>query len=204
MSVFAIDCPECKATLRSSKPVPTGKVVTCPKCSVMFPAPVAKPQAAVVHAGVDVVDDEFADVEIVEDPPKKKAPPKPRIADEDRPRKRNKKSNTGFIIGLTAGLVAFAAFAVGATFAVRWLLAENNDPVAYMPPKPMVLGSIDIGKAMETPLGPTLEGLLNSGEFAKYCQDAGVSPRNAVDRMTFGMGTGSRPGSMGAIGEFRF
>jgi hypothetical protein len=201
---FNITCPECKKTLKSSKPIAAGKIITCPKCSVMFPAPAVKAKPVPVPAGVDVVeeDDEFGDVEIIEDPPKKKEAPKPapKVPSGDQPRKkRKKKSSAGLIIGLSAGLVCFAAFIVGAILGVRWLLAENNDPVAYLPPKPVVLGSIDISRMMDSTFGPSLEALINSGEFAAYCQDAGVSPKSAIDRMAFGIAQ-SRPGVFSTYG----
>lgn len=203
MMTFSIVCPQCKATLKSSKPVPAGKSVTCPKCSVMFSAPANKPKPVAVPAGVDVVDedDEFADVEIVEDPPKKKEAPKRPIAapGADRPRKKRKqKSNVGFIIGLCAGLMAFAGFVVGAIFGVKWLLAENNDPIAFLPAKPVMMISVDTSRVMESPFASSLEALFSSGEMGAYLKEAGVAPKNAFDRITFGVGP-SRPGVPGAV-----
>jgi hypothetical protein len=196
---FNIACPECKTTLKSSKPIAAGKIITCPKCSVMFPAPAVKPKPVAVPAGVDVVedDDEFGDVEIIEDPPKKKEAPKPtpKAPGDDRPKsKRRKKSNAGLIIGLCAGLIGLAAFATSAFFAVRWLLKENNDPVAYLPPKPAIMMSIDVGKLADSPLGPIIEPLVGGGEYGKYCQDMGSTVKAQLDRFVFGMGQ-VRPGN---------
>ncbi len=202
MSVFTIACPECKATLKSSKPIAAGKIVTCPKCSVMFPAPAVKPRPVAVPAGVDVVeeDDEYGDIEIIDDAPKKKEAAKPMPKPPGaRKSKRPKKSNTGFIIGLCAGLVGFAAFVAAAFFGVRWLLQENNDPVAYMPQKPMMLVSADMSRIFDSQFGPMIEPLLSMGPLGAYFQDAGSSPKASIDRVAFSVGHGSRAGVPGAI-----
>ncbi len=202
MSVFSIACPECKATLKSSKPIAAGKIVTCPKCSVMFPAPAVKPKPVAVPAGVDVVedDDEFGDVEIIEDAPKKKEAAKPMPRPPGiRKTKRPKKTNTVFIIVLCACLVGFATFAAGSFFAVRWLLQENNDPVAYMPQKPMMLVSADMSRLFDSPFGPMIEPLLSMGPLGAYFQDAGSSAKASIDRVAFSMGHGARAGVPGAV-----
>lgn len=205
MSLFNIACPECKTTLKSSKPIPAGKVITCPKCSVMFPAPAAKPKPKPVAVGVDVVeeDDGFDDVEIIDDKPKKKpeaVKPVPKAPGGDRPRRKGKrkKSPIGLIIGLTAGLVGFAAFIAAAFFGVKWLLSENNDPIAYLPPKPMLMISIDVERLSETSLGPVLEPLVGAGEFSKYCQEMNSTTKAQLSKWALGIGS-PRPNVPGAV-----
>src|SRR5207248_4281744 len=61
-ATFSVKCPECRTTLTSRRPIPRGKLLTCPKCDVMFAAP--KAPAGDVIDDVEVVED---DVEIVED-----------------------------------------------------------------------------------------------------------------------------------------
>src|SRR5579862_8508882 len=69
MPAYSITCPECRATLKSSKPVPAGQVLECPKCRVMFAAPASKPVRPDVVDDVEVIDDVdvIDDVEVVDD-----------------------------------------------------------------------------------------------------------------------------------------
>ncbi len=39
MSSYAIACPQCRATLRSSRPLPENKKVRCPQCGISFTTP---------------------------------------------------------------------------------------------------------------------------------------------------------------------
>jgi predicted Zn finger-like uncharacterized protein len=39
MIIYKLTCPSCGSHLKTSKPVPAGKVVKCPKCRQRFPAP---------------------------------------------------------------------------------------------------------------------------------------------------------------------
>ncbi len=41
MSSYAIACPQCRATLRSSRPLPEKKKVRCPQCGISFTTPAA-------------------------------------------------------------------------------------------------------------------------------------------------------------------
>jgi len=57
MAVSKITCPECKAVLKPTKPVPAGKAVKCPECGTRFAAgedapeiPLKKPKAATAAA----------------------------------------------------------------------------------------------------------------------------------------------------------
>jgi hypothetical protein len=61
-ATYSVKCPECRTTLNSRRPIPGGKLLTCPKCDVMFAAP--KTLADDVVEDVEVVED---DVEIVDD-----------------------------------------------------------------------------------------------------------------------------------------
>jgi hypothetical protein len=49
MAVTKMICPECKKTLKPSKPLPEGKKVTCPKCGANFTAKEPPPDPAARH-----------------------------------------------------------------------------------------------------------------------------------------------------------
>ncbi len=51
MMVFKFACPECKAVLKPGKPIPAGKMVTCPKCGNNFPVK-AESQEAIISKAV--------------------------------------------------------------------------------------------------------------------------------------------------------
>jgi hypothetical protein len=68
MPIHRVTCPECRTVLKSRRRIPRGKLLTCPKCEVMFAAPASAPVLEVVDE-VEVVEDDdvVADVEVVED-----------------------------------------------------------------------------------------------------------------------------------------
>src|SRR5438876_389007 len=35
MPAYSLNCPECRTTLKSSKPIPAGTVLDCPKCGLL-------------------------------------------------------------------------------------------------------------------------------------------------------------------------
>ena len=61
-AIFTVKCPECRTTLKSSRPIPAGKLLTCPKCDVLFAAPKPVVLDAEVIEEVEVVED----VDVVE------------------------------------------------------------------------------------------------------------------------------------------
>src|SRR5438270_73240 len=63
MPVHTVKCPECRTTLKSSRPIPAGKLLTCPKCDVLFAAPKPVVLDAEVIEEVEVVED----VDVIED-----------------------------------------------------------------------------------------------------------------------------------------
>src|SRR5439155_16072881 len=77
MPAHTVKCPECRTTLKSSKPIPAGKLLTCPKCDVLFAAPKPVVLDAEVIEEVEVVEDVdvVEDVEVLDDdaPPRKPA-----------------------------------------------------------------------------------------------------------------------------------
>lgn len=184
MAVFTINCPDCKASLKSPKAIPAGKVITCPKCQVMFAAPAAKPVMA--KTGPATVDDEeiIEDVEMVDEP--KKAAPKP--ARPSRPKgKKKPKSHAPLIIGLALGLIIVVGLGVGGFQLVKFLMAENLDVVAYMPNKcPLILGG-NIRKLGDSPVSPLLDTLFAGSEVAKYAEATGSSPKALVENFAMGM-----------------
>src|SRR5262249_36630122 len=52
MAPSTYTCPECRVTLKPTKPFPPGKKVKCPKCGAIFatPAPAARPRQAIKAA----------------------------------------------------------------------------------------------------------------------------------------------------------
>lgn len=73
MPIHRVTCPECRTVLKSRRRIPRGKLLTCPKCEVLFAAPA--PAMEVVDE-VEVVEDDdiVEDVEVIDDEP----PPRPR------------------------------------------------------------------------------------------------------------------------------
>jgi hypothetical protein len=68
MPIHRVTCPECRTVLKSRRRIPRGKLLTCPKCEVMFAAPATAPVLEVVDE-VEVVEDDdiVEDVEVIED-----------------------------------------------------------------------------------------------------------------------------------------
>lgn len=186
MAVFSINCPDCKAVLKSPKPVPPGKAITCPKCQVKFVTPAPQPVASV---GVELVEDDeeiIEDVEVVEEP--KKVEKKRSQPGQVRKKKKKPKSNTPLIIGLCVGLFAVTGLAAGGYFGVKWLLAENTDPIVYVPDKAQIVFGLNVNRLGDTPLGPLLDTVLaSSPEFKKYADAVGGSPRGLIDQLVVGM-----------------
>jgi hypothetical protein len=141
MPAYSLNCPECRTTLKSARPIPAGKLLECPKCQVLFAAPAPKPKPRPkdddVIEDVEVVDDVevIEDVEVVEEAPARRgagraAPPKPaRTArkaaadpgfevvddedEDDQPKRRPRpKRKSGGNKGLVIGLVAAAVLLV--------------------------------------------------------------------------------------------
>jgi hypothetical protein len=191
MPVYSISCPECRTTLKSSKPIPAGKVLDCPKCGVMFAAPAPKPKREEVEVieDVEVIDDVdvIEDVEVVDDdtpakpaarrtparPGAKPAGRKPTVGveavddDEDeRPRskfksKRKSGSNNGLLIGLVAAGLVLVLGGGGAL--AWWLLSGAGDePLAYLAADSNIIVGIDGQALLNSQLGPKIEELLNS------------------------------------------
>jgi hypothetical protein len=196
MAVFTISCPECKASLKSPKPVPAGKVITCPKCQVMFSAPAPKPVAV---GGVELVEEDddiiTEGVEMVEEP--KKAPPKKEARPSKPKGKKKPKSNAPLIIGLAAGLVIVVGLAFGGIFLVKFLMSENLDPVAYIPDKSPFVAGADLNRLATSPLGPMIDQMLASTPLAAYAQAIGSSPKNSIDKVV--LGRAPKPGFLPTI-----
>lgn len=102
MPVYNLTCPECRATLRTGKPIVAGTVLDCPKCGVMFPAPKATAREEAVAA-----------VEVDDAPPLRQA--RNRISDHMRPRRKfrpkRKSSNQGLVIGIGVAAVVLVLLA---------------------------------------------------------------------------------------------
>jgi hypothetical protein len=82
---FTYTCPACEAKLRTPKRVPTGKVVTCPKCDESFTPEPGEAAPAPAAAGTFKV----ADDETVKKPAKPGAKPEPAKAEAAAPAKKS-------------------------------------------------------------------------------------------------------------------
>lgn len=225
MPAHTVKCPECRTSLKSKRPIPVGKLLTCPKCDVLFAAPKPVLEAEVIEE-VDVVEDVdvIEDVEVLDDdaPPTRKPARKPAAAvkpsrvnagievvedDEDEPRPARKKlaprpkrkSGGGAkVVLIVSAAVLGLALLGGAAWLAIWLLGGGDEPLAYLPPDSPIVFGID-GKAIfESSLGAQLEPLLNSpvSPFAKIKQATNAQPRDLLQRIVVGI----RPNSGGMPG----
>lgn len=221
MSVHTVKCPECRTSLKSSRPIPVGKLLTCPKCDVLFAAPKPVLDVDVVEE-VDVVED----VEVVDDSaPTRKPSRKPAATaqpsrvnagievvedeEEDTPRASKKKAalrpkrksggGGAKVVAIISVAVLGLALLGGGVWLAIWLLGGGGDePLAYLPPESPIVFGID-GKAIfESPLGSQLEPLLNNptSPFAKVKQATNAQPRDLLQRIVVGI----RPNPSGMPG----
>ncbi len=119
-------CPECKAVLKSAKPIPAGKQLTCPKCGVLFLMPdddAPNDDDEILDATVMSDRDEAHD----DDRPRRKPVRRRAAADDeddyddeedDRPRRKKKKfskkksgGSGGIVLAIVGGGLAFLAVA---------------------------------------------------------------------------------------------
>ncbi len=196
MPVFSVTCNECRATLKSSKPIPPGKTITCPKCGVMFAAPkAAAPAPAVKKKIVEVMDDveilEEDEVEIFDDEPTKtKAGGRPKVDEGARGRRRSGKpkrqrmSTTALILVLAGGVLGLGAFGLAGVLVWKYVLNAQSDLIAYVPADSGVVGGIDLGRVMnDTSLGPLVESLLgNVQQWRTYGQETQQGPKQFLDK----------------------
>lgn len=202
MSAFAIPCPECKAVLRSAKPIPAGTVLTCPKCETMFPAPKLKPKPkpAPVPAAVAEEDEILEAVEII-DENQPVEPPKPK---RKRPKVEfRKKSQVDYGkwvsigVGSFLGLLALGAAVWGFMFVMK---QSGGTPLGFVPGDSMIFAGADLNKLIkDTPAGSYIEMFFNNSEqFGAYRREADVEWRDILDKVAIGFTNGGN-GPTGAI-----
>jgi hypothetical protein len=226
MPAHTVKCPECRTSLKSSRPIPPGKLLTCPKCDVLFAAPKPDLEADVVQE-VEVVDDVdvVEDVEVLDDDaPSRRPARKPAAAaqssrvnagievvedDEDEPRPKGKKAafrpkrksgggGAKVVLIVSAAVLGLAVLGGGAWLAF-WLLSGGGDePLAYLPADSPIVFGIDGKAIMESSLGSRLEPLLNSpvSPLAKVRQATNAQPRDLLQRVVVGI----RPEPSGKMG----
>lgn len=198
MAAFSIKCPECVATLKSSKPVPAGKSITCPKCDVIFKAPAAEAPVA----EFEVIEDEFDQVEIVDELTAAKEAKAGTAVKRRRPKQQFKKKSNPWpiILAVVGGLIGVCALGVGGYFAYKFVTTtRTGEPIAYIPENaPMIIG-VDLAQLMsDSKIGPMIDGALKSiPPLSKYLADTNTDVRSSLDKLVFGMGfgPGGVPGS---------
>jgi hypothetical protein len=191
MPAHTVKCPECRTTLKSRRPIPVGKLLTCPKCDVLFAAPKPVLDVDVVEE-VDVVEDVdvIEDVEVVdESAPSRKPARKPASAaqtsrvnagievveddEDDKPRLSKKKAalrpkrksggGGAKVVAIIAASVLGLAVLGGGVWLAFYLFGGGGDePLAYLPPESPIVFGIDGKAILESPLGAQLEPFLNS------------------------------------------
>ncbi|MFL5331210.1 MAG: hypothetical protein ACJ8C4_20145 [Gemmataceae bacterium] len=202
MAVFSVTCPECKATLKSPKPIPAGKAITCPKCEVMFSAPAPKPTPKAapkrVAANVDADDDievlDLEDVEIIEEGATAKPsvggkPDRPRSPEGGKRRRsgrmvREKMSTTMLLLIIGAIVLGLAAFGVGGLLIWKYVINAQNEAVAYVPSEAPIVVGLDIKKIMsDTNFSPIVDYALRPTPINGYFQSANTTPKTMLDRI---------------------
>ena len=196
MPAVTFACPECGKVLRSARPIPAGKKITCPTCAAVFPMPEQEDEEAAVGVSdkprrpvaAPVRDDD-------DDPrPRRKASraaddddedePRPRRRsredddEDDRPRRKKRKARSqggsgrlGLLIG--AGAVLLLLLAGGGTAAYFiWFHGVNRgggneEPLAFVPAGSEVL----VGQDYATILGDPGLG----AQFEKGLREQGKS-----------------------------
>ena len=191
MPAHTVKCPECRTNLKSSRPIPVGKLLTCPKCDVLFAAPKPVLDAEVIEE-VEVVEDVdvIEDVEVLDDdtPPRKPAR-KPAAAvkpsrvnagievvedDEDdeprpslkkpapRPKRKSGGGGAKVVLIVSAAVLGLAVLG-GAAWLAFWLLGGGGDePLAYVPADSTLVIGVDGQALLSSPFGANIEQALNS------------------------------------------
>lgn len=195
MAVFNLDCPACGTTLKTSKAVPAGTKLTCPKCAHKFMAPAAKakkPEFEVVEDEFEVVEDDTVEVvdddevEVVDDEPKKMKRSRPDDGGKKFRPRRKKASNAGLITGLIVGAVVLVMIG-GSVILAMTLLRGDNSPLGFVPDGTEVVGGVDIdGIYAQTSLGSDIDQLLDASPLAKYKAETNTSYREMLGSVTFG------------------
>ena len=194
MPDFTLKCPECGTTLKTAKPVTPGKVITCPKCEVMFAAPkpaAPKPAAApakgaapMVYDDVEIIDD----IEIIGESTLRPEPEKSKKGSAPRTRRGRPKRQkmSGLMIGLLVGgiLLGVAGLGVGGMLIWKYVINAPSDVLAYVPDDADVVVGIDLGRLMsDTQLGVVAERGVNSSPFNSYFRTTNTGPKQVFDRV---------------------
>lgn len=195
MPAFSVNCPECRASLKSSKQIPPGTPLECPKCQVMFAAPAPKRSFQPRHRDeIEVIEDvevidEIDDVEIVDDDEpvrpaarrqgarqapnarRRSAPVEVEIVDDDddlprRPFKAKRKKGAGKPYLIGFGILAGLLLLGGLAVLGYWLFSTGtDDPLTYMPADCDVIVGADGAALLNSQFGSKIEELLNSDDF---------------------------------------
>lgn len=198
--LFSLRCPECGQRLTSRQPVPAGRILTCPKCDVMFAAP--KPPEDDVIEDVEVIDDVevMDDVEVVDEKPRPAKARRPRVNEgieviDDAPRRpakafrsRKKSGKSGVLVGVLAGGVLLLG---GGGALAWWLLSGGGDePLAYLPSNSQMAGGANIKAILDSPMATSAAALLGSPAmpFGRLVNATGAPMRDGLDQVVFGGG----------------
>ena len=196
---FTVRCPECGQRLTSRNPVAPGKILTCPKCDVMFAAP--KPPDGDVIDDVEVIDDVdvVEDVEVVDAKPRAAKPRRPRVNEgieviDDAPRKpakafrsKRKSGGSGVFVGVAAAVVLLLA---GGGALAWWLLGSGGgqEPLAYLPSNSPMAGGANIKAILDSPMAASAASLLGSPAmpFGRLVNATGAPMREGLEQVVFG------------------
>lgn len=212
MPAHTVKCPECRTKLKSSRPIPVGKLLTCPKCDVLFAAPKPVIDARVIE-DVEVVEDVdvIEEVEVLDDAPPRKPARKPAAAlkpsrvnagievvedDEDeeprssrkkpapRPKRKSGGSGAKVVLIVSAAVLGLAVLG-GAAWLAFSLLGGGDEPLAYLPAESQIVISADMNQLWASPVGQTLDPLLSNPQFqvAKLKQATNASTRDVLQRV---------------------
>jgi hypothetical protein len=226
MPAVTFACPECGKVLRSAKPIPAGKKITCPTCTAVFPMPEPDDEdtAAVSEkprrpAAAPARDDDDEDEE-----------PRPRRRardddedDDDRPRRKKARpkskgrASSGGRLGLLIGIgVVLLLLLAGGGIASYFIWfhginrgSGNEDPLAFIPSGSEVVVGVDYATILGDPsLGAQFEKSLReqgqSGDlFNNVKQETGLEFKElfAQTLVASNLDTLNNPAFMGGAGR---
>lgn len=189
MTVYALSCPNCQVSIRSSKPIPEGTKLTCPKCATVFLSGKSKTVSSEVVAARATAPDKTA-LASTQPPPVGATPDVPNVA--------KPQGNRG-LAALVIGGVVFLALG-GALLAYCFRAGATDDqPPATDNPQ---VAEIAEPEALVKKVQPLIELTPQEEAKVKAATQKGVdhlkklqSPEGHWDYIKKGTSTVHRPGA---------